>query len=285
MPTLHPPMTLAQTLQQGRALGLTLLDAQLLLLHALQRDDAGRTWLLTHDTDTLDAASWQRWQALVQRRLHGEPVAYLLGRREFFGLSLMVDRRVLDPRPDTETLVEWALALLPTLGKSPIVADLGTGSGAIACAIAHHARHAQIWASDASNEALVVAQHNARQLQLPVHFVQGHWFDAFATLPEPPQFDLIVSNPPYIPAEDPHLPALQHEPLLALTSGIDGLDAIRTLVQQAPQWLKPGGWLLLEHGYDQSEAVQALMRQRGFTNIQGRADLAGIIRCSGGMWA
>lgn len=279
-----PSTTVAQALQQGIARGLTPLDAQLLLLHALGRDEAGRAWLLAHDGDALNTTDWHRWQQLIERRLQGEPVAYLRGWREFFGLHLGVDSRVLDPRPDTETLVEWALALLPALGEHPTVADLGTGSGAIACALAQHAPHAHVWASDASAAALQVAQHNAQRLQLPVQFVQGQWLQAFAPQQVELRFDLLLSNPPYIRANDPHLPALRHEPVQALVSGADGLDDIRTLIEQAPQWLRPGGWLLLEHGYDQAEAVQQLLQARGFAQVQGRQDLAGIVRCSGGQW-
>ena len=277
-------MTIAQALRDGITQGLAPLDAQLLLLHALQRKAEGRAWLLAHDTDLIDPGSLQRWQALVQRRRQGEPVAYLLGQREFFSLTLMVDSRVLDPRPDTETLVEWALEMLPKQGSRPIVADLGTGSGAIACALAHHAPQAEVWASDASAAALAVAQHNAQSLQLPIRFAQGHWLDAFALPDSSLKFDLLVSNPPYIRSDDPHLPALRHEPQQALVSGADGLDAIRTLAEQAPQWLRPGGWLLLEHGYDQAQAVQQILQDQGFTQVQGRRDLAGIVRCSGGQW-
>ncbi|MDO4794423.1 MAG: peptide chain release factor N(5)-glutamine methyltransferase [Brachymonas sp.] len=290
MPTSHSflnsssGITVAHALQQGIAQGLAPLDAQLLLLHALGRDDAGRAWLLAHDGDLLPSAAWQLWQQLVQRRLQGEPIAYLRGWREFFGLRLAVDSRVLDPRPDTETLVEWALNLLPALGEHPTVADLGTGSGAIACALAQHAPHARVWASDASAAALQVAQHNAQRLQLPVQFVQGPWLQAFAPKRASLRFDLLLSNPPYIRANDPHLPALRHEPLQALVSGDDGLDDIRTLIEQAPQWLRTGGWLLLEHGYDQADAVQQLLQERGFVQVQSRQDLAGIMRCSGGQW-
>lgn len=278
------PETVAQALKQGIAQGLAPMDAQLLLLHALGRTEAGRSWLLAHDDYILQAAEQQHWQQLVQRRLQGEPVAYLRGWREFAGLRLAVDARVLDPRPDTETLLDWALALIPTLGTSPTVADLGTGSGALACALAHHAPQARVWASDYSADALAVARHNAHSLHLPVQFVQGNWFEAFADHNAPRQFDLLVSNPPYIRHDDPHLQALQHEPQQALTSGADGLDDIRILIAQAPQWLRPGGWLLLEHGYDQAPAVQQLLQERGFLHVQGRKDLAGIVRCSGGQW-
>ena len=283
-PSSTPTHTVAQALQQGIAQGLAPLDAQLLLLHVLGQDEAGRSWLLAHDDEMLSGAEQHCWQQLVQRRLQGEPVAYLRGWREFFGLRLAVDARVLDPRPDTETLLEWALALLTGLGNSPTVADLGTGSGALACALAQQAPHAQVWASDASAAALEVAQHNAQRLQLPVHFAQGSWFEAFAKHSDDLRFDLLLSNPPYIRSNDPHLPALRHEPLQALISGADGLDDIRTLIAQAPAWLRSGGWLLLEHGYDQADAVQQLLLARGFAHVQGRQDLAGIVRCSGGQW-
>ena len=292
--------TIAQALQQAASLGLPRLDAQLLLLHALGQSSQNRAWLLAHDTETLTPPQQQHWQQLLQRRLAGEPVAYLLGQREFFGLPLAVNPHVLDPRPDTEPLVQWALDLLPTLPANPVLADMGTGSGAIACALAHHSLHhsqhngihASVYATDASPSALAVAQHNAQQLKLPITFAQGNWFAAFAALPTAPssaphatpRFHLIASNPPYIASNDPHLPALRHEPLSALVSGTDGLDDIRTLIAQAPHWLHDGGWLLLEHGYDQAAAVQALLQARGFTQVQGRKDLGGIVRCSGGQW-
>ena len=295
-PDLPQNCTIAQALQQAASLGLPRLDAQLLLLHALEQTTQNRAWLLAHDTDPLPPAQQQHWQQLLQRRLAGEPVAYLLGQREFFGLPLAVNPHVLDPRPDTETLVQWALDVLPTLPAAPTLADMGTGSGAIACALAQHARHhgiqATIYATDASGNALAVARHNAQQLKLPITFALGNWFAAFAALPATPgsaphatpRFHLIASNPPYIASDDPHLPALRHEPLSALVSGADGLDDIRTLITQAPHWLHHGGWLLLEHGYDQAPAVQALLQARGFTQVQGRTDLGGIVRCSGGQW-
>lgn len=279
----QPPLSIADALRQAQLQQLPRLDAQMLLLHVLGQSPRDRAWLLAHDDDLLDTATQARWEALCLRRLAGEPMAYLLGQREFFGLELQVDARVLDPRPDTEILVEWALELLPSLASSPAIADLGTGSGAIACAIAAHAPGAQVFACDASDDALAVARSNAEQLQLPVQFAHGCWLHAFA--PATPRFDLIVSNPPYIRADDPHLQALMHEPLSALASGIDGLDDIRAIIAQAPAWLKPGGWLLLEHGYDQSEAVQALLRQQGFAAVQSRQDLASIARCTGGRWA
>ncbi|CAN7258892.1 peptide chain release factor N(5)-glutamine methyltransferase [Acidovorax sp. LjRoot194] len=271
--------TLAQALAQAHTLGLARIDAQLLLLHALGRPDAGRAWLLAHDTDGLDDAVQAQFIALCQRRVAGEPVAYLTGRKEFYGLALQVDARVLDPRPDTETLVDWALELIAPL-TAPRLADLGTGSGAIALALQSQRPTAQVLAVDASSDALAVAQANATRLGLPVHFRQGNWMAGLDSV----VFDAIVSNPPYIAAEDPHLAALTHEPLQALASGADGLEDIRTIVTQAPAHLVAGGWLLLEHGYDQAEVVRDLLRAAGFAAVSSRQDLAGIERCSGGRW-
>ena len=273
-----PGMTLAESLRRAQTLGLDRIDAQLLHLLALGRPLHERAWLLAHDTDTLDEAALEKLAPLLQRRLAGEPLAYITGTKEFFGLALQVDARVLDPRPDTETLVEWALELLPP-GTACNVIDLGTGSGAIALALQHQRPHAQVSAVDASHEALAVAQANAQRLHLPVRFIQSHWLRAVEG-----RFDLIVSNPPYIPTGDPHLAALTHEPLQALASGDDGLHDIRAIVEQAPAHLNSGGWLLLEHGYDQAEAVRALLTQAGWQNVQSRRDLAGIERCTGGQY-
>ena len=270
--------TLAQALVQAHTLGLARIDAQQLLLHTLARPDAGRAWLLAHDTDALDGAAHGQFIALCQRRLAGEPVAYLTGRKEFYGLPLQVDARVLDPRPDTETLVDWALEVIAPL-SAPRVVDLGTGSGAIALALQNQRADARVLAVDASADALAVAQANGKRLGLAVQFQTANWL---AGVQGP--FDAIVSNPPYIPSADPHLAALTHEPLQALASGTDGLDDIRAIVTQAPAHLRPGGWLLLEHGYDQAQAVQALLAARGFAQVQSRNDLAGIARCTGGQW-
>eukprot|EP01037_Dinobryon_pediforme_P009791 gene9791-9857_t len=219
------------------------------------------------------------WAALMlARRVAGEPVAYLTGRKEFYGLPLQVDARVLDPRPDTETLVDWALEVIAPL-TSPRVVDLGTGSGAIALALQSQRADARVLAVDASADALAVAQANAERLGLPVQFRQANWLVGV----EGP-FDAIVSNPPYIASADPHLAALTHEPLQALASGADGLEDIRAIVAQAPAHLRPGGWLLLEHGYDQADAVQALLAAQGFVRVQSRNDLADIARCTGGQW-
>lgn len=270
--------TLAQALAQAHTLGLPRIDAQLLLLHALGRPDAGRAWLLAHDTDALEPGTHDAFIALCQRRAAGEPVAYLTGRKEFYGLMLQVDARVLDPRPDTETLVDWALEVIAPL-PAPRLVDLGTGSGAIALALQSQRPTAQVLAVDASPDALAVAQANAKRLGLQVQFQPANWLAGLDGL-----FDAIVSNPPYIASADPHLAALTHEPLQALASGTDGLDDIRTIVAQAPAHLRPGGWLLLEHGYDQADAVQALLTAQGFAQVQSRTDLAGIARCSGGQW-
>lgn len=273
----HP--TLAQALAQAAALGLARADAQMLLLHLCGQPTHARAWLITHDTDVLSDSLHTQWQQLLQRRLDGEPVAYLTGHKGFYGLDLAVDARVLDPRPDTETLVDWALALLPGTGAGQRLADLGTGSGAIALALQHERPAAEVWAVDASQDALAVAQANARQLQLPVHFAHSHWLQALAG-----RFDAIVSNPPYIRDDDPHMPALRHEPRQALTSGADGLDDIRQIVGDAPRYLADKGWLLIEHGWDQAADVRALLAERGFCQVQSRKDLAGIERASGGQW-
>ena len=269
--------TIAQLLAQAAQQGIARVDAQMLMLHVMDQPTHARAWLITHDSDTPSAEQLALWQTLCARRLTGEPVAYLTGHKEFFGLSLQVDSRVLDPRPDTETLVDWALEILPGDGANLRIVDLGTGSGAIALALQHERPKAEVWAVDASADALVVARANAERLHLPVQFAHGSWLS-----PLTGRFDAIVSNPPYIPSADPHLAALTHEPLSALASGGDGLDDIRLIIEQAPTHLKPGGWLLLEHGWDQSEAVQALLSQAGFDEVQSKADLAGIARCTGG---
>ena len=269
--------SVAECLQQALRQGLARVDAQILMLHAMSRPLHDRAWLLAHDTDLLTEAQQHSWGQALQRRLQSEPVAYITGRKDFFGLTLNVDARVLDPRPDTEILVEWALELLPS-GQPARVLDLGTGSGAVALALQHQRPAAQVTAVDASADALAVASANALRLNLPVQCVLSHWMDAV-----PGQFELIVSNPPYVAEGDPHLADLTHEPLQALTSGADGLDDIRQIIAQAPSRLAPGGWLLLEHGWDQAAPVQALLREAGFVQVQSRRDLGDIERCTGGM--
>jgi release factor glutamine methyltransferase len=270
------PMNVQQALSAAcSALGLQRLDAQLLLLHAWGRPSQDRAWLIAHDQDVLPPPVEQRYIELARLRAAGRPLAYLTGTREFYGLSLQVDARVLDPRPDTETLVDWALELLR--GRTaPQVLDLGTGSGAIALAIKAQRPDCQLTAIDASADALAVAADNARRLGLDVRLLQGDWLQGHEG-----RYDLIVSNPPYIAEGDPHLAALGHEPRLALVAGADGLAALRAIVQQAPAHLECGGWLLLEHGWDQAAAVRALLQQAGLQQVQSRRDLAGIERCSG----
>jgi len=280
---MHTPATMAECLRQAQASGLARVDAQILLLHSLQRPLHDRAWLLAHDSDTLTPAQAAAWQDALQRRLSGEPVAYITGHKDFFGLTLAVDARVLDPRPDTETLVDWALACLPEFTpqtRSPRILDLGTGSGAVALALQHARPDATVWAVDASEDALAVARTNAARLQLDVQFIASDWLNA-VDVQHTGRFDLIVSNPPYVAEGDPHLAALTHEPLQALTSGPDGLDDIRQIIGQAPTFLAPGGWLLLEHGWDQAATVQALLREAGFEQVQSRRDLGGIERCTG----
>jgi release factor glutamine methyltransferase len=271
--------TLAECLSQAHGMGLARVDAHMLLLHSLDRHLHDRAWLLAHDTDTLSALQLGQWQTALQRRLDGEPVAYITGRKDFFGLTLSVDARVLDPRPDTETLVAWALAVLPEAPTPNALRllDLGTGSGAVALALQHARPDAQVWSVDASEEALDVARANAAQLDLPVHFIASDWFAQIDV-----NFDLIVANPPYIAQADPHLHALRHEPIQALTSGCDGLNAIRHIIQNAQAYLADSAWLLLEHGHDQAERVKSLLLQAGFIQVQSRTDLAGHARCSGG---
>lgn len=268
--------TLQQALLQAHHQGLERIDAQMLLLHVLGQPGAGRAWLLTHDTDVLTPEQWTQFGTLCAQRLDGMPVAYLTGCKEFFGLPLHVDARVLDPRPDTETLVEWVLEVVEKT-LLPSLMDLGTGSGAIALALQSQRKDATVTAVDFSQDALDVAVANAQRLQLPVRFVQSSWLEQVEGA-----FDVIASNPPYIRENDEHMPALRHEPRHALTSGEDGLDDIRAIIAQAPAHLKAGGWLLMEHGWDQSETIQKMLHTAGFTHVQSRPDLSGIARCTGG---
>jgi release factor glutamine methyltransferase len=273
--------TVAQALAAARAAGVDRLDAQLLLAHVLQRP---RSWVLAHDDDRLPAAAAAACATLVARRAGGEPFAYLVGEREFHGLRLRVTPDVLVPRPDTETLVDWAIELLHgelAALPAPEVLDLGTGSGAIALALQHACAHARVSALDASPAALAVARDNAARLGLPVAFFDSDWWSAAGTR----RWHLALSNPPYIAADDPHLASLAHEPQQALTPGGDGLGAYDLLIAAAPTHLHAGGWLLLEHGAGQADAVRARLQAAGFTEVQTRRDLAGHARCSGGRWA
>jgi release factor glutamine methyltransferase len=272
--------TIADALAKAQSAGLDRLDAQLLLGHVLGQS---RSWLIAHDSDALPAETTAAFGELCQRRAAGEPFAYLVGEREFHGLSLQVSPAVLVPRPDTETLVDWALELLAgelADRTAPAVVDLGTGSGAIALAVKHRHPAAQASAVDFSDAALAVARANAERLELGVEFHPGSWWQPLAGR----RFDLVLSNPPYIAGDDPHLAALTYEPSLALTPGGDGLDAIRAIVDGAPAHLRPGSWLLLEHGWDQATAVAALLQAAGFEAVSTRTDLADRDRCTGGRW-
>ncbi len=250
-------------------------EADWLLCHVLGRP---RSWLFAHAEDAVDAAAAARFERLVERRECGEPVAYLTGRRGFWRFDLRVDAATLIPRPETELLVELALARLPASGALRI-ADLGTGSGAIALALAHERPAAQVLATDASAAALAVAAQNARELGLGnIQFRHGDWFAPLAG----ERFDLIASNPPYIAEGDAHLAQgdLRYEPASALASGADGLDAIRTLASGAGAHLRPGGWLLIEHGWDQGEAVRALLTAAGLRDAATERDLEARDRVS-----
>ena len=245
-------------------------EAELLLLHVLDRP---RSWLFAHATDPLATADQAAFEALLARRVAGEPVAYLTGRRGFWTLDLEVDPATLIPRPETELLVELALERLPP-ERTLQLADLGTGSGAIALALASERPQAQVLATDASPGALAVAARNAARHELRnVRFAEGG-YDWYAPL-QGARFDLIASNPPYIASDDPHLEQgdLRFEPATALSSGVDGLDDIRRIVDGGQAHLLPGGWLLIEHGWDQGAAIRALFEAAGFTDVQTVQDL------------
>ncbi|MGQ0501335.1 MAG: peptide chain release factor N(5)-glutamine methyltransferase [Panacagrimonas sp.] len=247
-----------------------------------------RSQLVQRADDALEAATVLRYASWTERRRMGEPVAYIAGRKGFWTLDLAVNAAVLVPRPDTECLVEWACDIARSMraGREDPVAilDLGTGSGAIALALADSLRDgADITATDRSQPALALARENARALGLEaVRFAAGHWFEALRDK-APLVFDLIVSNPPYIRADDPHLAELRHEPRMALVAGADGLDALREIIANAPAHLAARGWLLVEHGHDQGEAVRALFRTQAFADVQTRRDFGGNERVTGGM--
>ena len=280
------------------------LEAQLLLHNALS---VNRAWLIAHKDDALEANIYEAYKVLINRRVNGEPIAYILGTREFYGLKLMVTADTLIPRADTETLVETALAKIPLMVRQahhernisnsvrpePVeghthsqhtILDLGTGTGAIALAIAKHRPQASVTAVDASQAALDIAIENAQNLNIPnVKFILSDWFSALIN----EKFDVIVSNPPYIEADNAHLKQgdLRFEPISALASGTDGLDAIRHIIKNAPINLNPHGWLMLEHGYNQASKVAALLEQAGFSDISNAKDLSGIDRVTIGRLA
>lgn len=271
-------MNIAEALAIARQL-IPATEARLLLGRVLARNSA---WIEAHRDDPLDAVAAREFAALAARRANGEPVAYLLGQREFFGRDFLVSPAVLIPRPDTELLVELALEKARR-AAAPRILDLGTGSGCIAVTLALELPAAQVTAVDASGEALAVARQNASALGAAVRFLAGKWFDPLGG----ERFDLIVSNPPYVAAADRHLDEgdLRFEPLSALASGADGLDDIRRIVAAAPAHLAPGACLLLEHGYDQAGAVAQILAQGGFVAIEQHRDLAGIVRVSGAVLA
>jgi release factor glutamine methyltransferase len=263
-------LVLALQLEPGTAR----IEVQCLLQKAL---NVSRSYLIAHPEYVLGAEENNTYSISFQRRLKGEPIAYILGEREFFGLNFLVTPDTLIPRPETELLVELVLERLE--GKLRVL-DMGTGSGAISLSIAHQRPDADVWACDFSSAALVVAQENSHRLGIHnVQFVESDWFSALSGQ----RFDIIVSNPPYVAKDDPHLSQgdVRFEPVTALTSGSDGLDDIRHIVLQAGTHLNSGGWLLLEHGYDQAAQVRELLQQSGYANIFSAKDLSGIERCSG----
>jgi release factor glutamine methyltransferase len=280
------------------------LDRQLLTLYALGRPLTDRAWLIASDLDTpagvaaLPADTLARLHALAERRLKGEPVAYLVGEKEFFGLAFEVNADVLVPRPETELLVSCGLQAVVALQAawmlaerfSATVLDLGTGSGAVPVALAVQARqqglNVRVFASDLSDAALAVARRNAQRHAVGVDFRQGAWFEPWVDADgQPMAFDVILSNPPYVVAGDPHLAGLRHEPTLALVGGgADGLGDVRTIVGQAARQLRPGGCLALEHGHNQGAAIARLLRDAGFTQVQTMEDTAGLGRITRGRW-
>ena len=260
------------------------IEVQCLLQHVLE---VPRSYLLAHSEQVLSAVLQAAYDSLLRRRLQGEPVAYILGEREFFGLNFKVTPDTLIPRPETELLVELALQHMPPPQSAPGVSgkvrvlDLGTGSGAIALSIAHARPDAEITAVDASAAALELARENARQLGIAnTRFVQSDWFSGLAGQ----RYNLIVSNPPYVAAGDVHLARgdARFEPITALASGTDGLDDIRRIVAQAGDFLERDAWLLCEHGYDQAGKVRSILQQHGFAGVMSAKDIAGIERISGG---
>ena len=279
-------MQIYQALDWAKSLGIEAIDRQILLLHCLGQPTHNKAFLISHDLDALTLEQESNYSQLIKRCSAGEPVSYLTGSKEFYGLDFKVTPATLIPRPDTETLVNWALDCMSgdlDISSSPRkILDLGTGSGCIAISLGKSITNAQVWATDLSEIALEVARENAATHRLKIHFCQGSWFDALGKEQSSPSFDLIISNPPYIAELDPHLADLAFEPKSALVSGEAGLDAFKKILSSTHQHLKPGGWLLFEHGYDQGATLRALFEQLGFESVQSRSDLAGICRCTGG---
>lgn len=254
-------------------------DARWILQNVLNTDAA---FLIMHPEQLLSTDQVSHFQKMLARRMNGEPVAYLTKERGFYDLIFEVTPAVLIPRPETELLVEIALSKIPSSQECNIL-DLGTGSGVIAITLASHRSNACVTAVDFSSEALVVARRNARKHAVKnVVFIEANWFSGFIDK----KFDVIVANPPYIAAGDPHLDEgdLRFEPLTALVAQDNGLDCIRTIITQAPDYIEPSGWLILEHGYDQAEVCRKLLAQAGFVHLFTQSDLAGIDRVTGGQY-
>jgi release factor glutamine methyltransferase len=257
--------------------GLIPFEAKMLLGHVMRRN---RAWLVAHGDESMTVREAKTFDDLARRRRGGEPVAYLIGKREFYGLDLEVTPDVLIPRPETELLVELALIRIDVDARAEVL-DLGSGSGAIALAIASERPNAAVLGVDVSVPALELARRNASRLNLGnATFIESDWFAAVPKM----RYDAIVANPPYVAAGDAHLSQgdLRFEPAAALAAGVDGLSAIRAIVAGAADYLSPRAWLLIEHGYDQADAVQAMLREAQFSDVQSRRDLAGIPRTSMG---
>lgn len=272
-------MTIAEALQQAReqlAGAEAVIEGQQLLCHVLQCRPA---YLMSWPEKPLTESQQDLLAELLKARQAGKPLAYIIGSRGFWDIELQVNPHTLIPRPDTELLVELALNLIR---PGMQVVDLGTGSGAIALALANAKTGAEFIATDVSPQALTTARLNARELNLNVHFIQTSWLHGF----QAKMFDIVISNPPYITVGDRHLSEgdVRFEPQSALISGDDGLDDIRQIADQARIHIKPGGWLLLEHGYDQSTKVQALLTSQGYTTVQAHTDLAGHQRAVTAQW-
>ena len=264
-------------LLEGRVAGLDRTDSTLLLAYVLGRP---RTWVIAHDDAPLSEPEAAVWRETVRRRLDGEPVAYILGSKDFYGLELDVTAAVLVPRPETELLVDLAIAHCRSQGnRSPSIVDLGTGSGAIALACKAALPDAHVYASDISEAALAIARRNANRLGLEITFRLGSWWEPWVG----ERFDVALGNPPYVAAGDPHLEALRHEPLTALVAEENGLAALRSIVQPAPDHLRDGGWIWVEHGFEQASAVAKFLRAATFSRIETHTDLAGKPRCTGGV--
>lgn len=266
-------MNVAQALS---AAGLPLAEARTLLASACM---CSRESLIAHTEREVPATRLAVFEAYATQRRHGIPMAYVLGEREFYGLMLTVNPCVLIPRHETELLVEIALELAPAQAS---VLDLGTGSGAVAVALAHTRRDLSLTGVDIAEDALAVARKNADYLKLPIQWRLGRWYEPVSDV----RFHVIASNPPYIAEFDPHLVQgdVRYEPRSALIGGADGLVALREIIFGAPKALHPGGWLALEHGYDQAPAVTAMLNATGFSQVQSRCDLAGIARCTYGQY-